>query len=329
MRIKLFLSFVITILHLIFDPNSNIFLKNNEEVSCVETKSTTDETSDKISDEIDFITEETTTQIIEADENIGEDRIFEHSFFGDFPRNANFVDDINYKIIKEAYDNFFSDIELKIGDQKLYDMYRKNFKRLLDNETAYYNPEEGKEIYPIESDWFDQERLKDEYGYFYWFFDIDDDNTPELCIHTATEGLHVFKYIENDDRFILWLHPGTPYISVYSTKTLLWSNYNEVEFYKLNESGEIIEGVNYLVKPINENNTTYMVSLPVSMPSEFRDQRNELDIELQKQGYIDRYNGIFYFRVTKDQYDELVGRINLNSLDSEVYFTYDELFGDL
>jgi len=52
----------------------------------------------------------------------------------------------------------------------------------------------------------------DKEKYSYYFFDMDEDGTPELCISDGTKFMYVFKYKPSTDKFILWGNLDTTWL---------------------------------------------------------------------------------------------------------------------
>ena len=75
----------------------------------------------------------------------------------------------------------------------------------------------------------------------------------------------------------------------------------------------------------------YMVALPTYFDEQENAIEREIPEEIKKQGYCDEGWGIYYFPVTKEQYQELVGNFFLTDIRAmkerrEMAYTYEELF---
>jgi len=138
------------------------------------------------------------------------ERSFE--WLDDFPYgNMNYADDDIYKSIQNAYDHIEWQSDFKPGDTAQYPFYKEKYKLLLDGEVKFLKVEKytysevneqmylykflgiGKDYAP--DDLFDGE--DNQYGLY--FFDMDSDEVPELCITEKAAGAcirscHIFKY---------------------------------------------------------------------------------------------------------------------------------------
>jgi len=169
---------------------------------------------------------------------------------------------------------------------------------------------------------------------------MDEDGTPELCINGEFSFTYIYKYLADEDKFILWheLYPSNYQLN--GSGKIRWeglgsSRSGEV-FYKLNKDGEEEYTVFFFSKT-NRNSTTeqleeiYMVGLPW-----YSNKENQVEIteDMKMQSYFDESHEIYYFRVTEEQYNNLTDdyreakKIAREKI-KEVTYTYDELFSDL
>lgn len=211
---------------------------------------------------------------------------------------SDYISDSTFERIKKIYDTIDFSGEFKKGDEKLYDLYKYKFSKLLLNRCPFYDPYENKEKYLKDCDFESEE----DYSLLY-FLDIDGDNEPELYVYKR--GLYIFKYLKDSDSFILWNEQFGPYESIYGTRKTMTIGQNMCirDNYLLHdENGKIIESIGTIILPFNADNFLYLVSLPYHET----DQRKEIDIELQKDGYINNYSKVIFFRVTEEQFNELM-----------------------
>jgi hypothetical protein len=171
-------------------------------------------------------------------------------------------------------------------------------------------------------------------NYLYVFFDMDDDEMPELCVTDETRFHYVFKYIPITDEFVLLCRLEVTWYGLIGTQKIYWNRGGDHHvFYKISQDGSY-EYIVYFFKNTITNRETeqleqvYMVSLP-----EYKDKESQVEIndEMRNQGYYDDNLKIYYFRVNKEQYFRLVAdyfaSYGLSQKGiKEVTYTFDELF---
>lgn len=272
--------------------------------------------------------------IIKDDGNLPRGKQFISFFWFPYFEEENFVSEDVYNKIKEAYSDIEWNSEFEKGDLASYNFYKRKFKDLVDNEREFYNSETGKEIFlkdylAIGND-VNLKELK------YYFFDIDQDGYPELCLKDVTFIL-IFKYDSEQDMFLLWQeYMQTSYYSLMGSRTVLFeSGGTSSTLYKLDEYGNILYSVSFEIcgyekEGKDELQEAYMVALP-----QYTEENRKIEVtkEMKQQGYIYADTEIYYFRVTEEQFDELTEdfyqakRLAIQELE-QVTYTYDELFGE-
>ncbi len=265
------------------------------------------------------------------------DRTF--SSFLDFPYDdILFADDKAYEFIKEAYSRIDFSSEFKRGNFDLYDFYKEKYNQLLKSEIPFTDPKKSEELYlyeysKIESYSSPFDCTLNEHKYY--FFDMDEDDAPELCIVNNIYCTYIFKYKPDLDKVILWRELPVCWYMINGSRTICW-NREAIRhvFYKLDADGEAEYAVSFFLRDgfnrkINQGEVVFMVSLP-----RYADKTLEVDMpeEIKNQAYFDSIPKA-YFRVTEEQYHELTDdyfkalKIAETNID-EVTFTYDELFGE-
>ena len=109
--------------------------------------------------------------------------------------DIDYVDDEVYYIIKKAYDEVDFMGEFKVGNKEVYDSYREQYLRVIKCEATFFDKQTQKEYYLDEFKEMDYTlpgvnliyggTYSDIYNpsnYAYYFFDMDDDGAPEICI---------------------------------------------------------------------------------------------------------------------------------------------------
>lgn len=271
--------------------------------------------------------------VIKDDGNLPRGRRF-ISFFC-FPYfEDNFVNEDVYTDIKEAYSDMEWSSEFERGNVGLYDSYKEIFRGLVDNKRSYYNPRTGENLFL--KDYLGTEDYSDFPELKFYFFDMDQDGYPELCLKDM-RFLLIFKYDSERDRFLLWTnYMENSYFSLMGSRTVLYDRFETSQiFYKLDEHGRIIYSVrfeerSYGKEEEEETQIAYFVLLP---EYEEEDKQIEITDEMKQYGYVDADTGTYYFRVTEEQYNELTEEFyqakQLAEQEIEkVTYTYDELFGE-
>ncbi len=211
----------------------------------------------------------------------------------EFPDNMKFADRETVEEIKSIYNEITFNGKFYRGNLELYDYYKKKYEELLKDNLEVTDGEGW------ESDFRDYIR---EYYFFEnaggitaYLFDMDEDDTPELCI-PDTDRYYCWWKMENSGGKIL----GSRKIGYNFVPRLA-----DVEcFYQLDKDGKEEYNVSFQ-KLFSEKSseTRYVVSLP-----NYKDKsRNpQLSKSTKEQSYFTEEEEGYYFRVTKEQYGELI-----------------------
>lgn len=243
--------------------------------------------------------------------------------------NMEFVDEKTYAFLKKTYEEIDFAGEFQIGNLDIYDEYKEEFKKMLNNEITFTELETGEEYYVNEytglKSYGDEEFDPGEFRYY--LFDMDGDDTPELCIWDGET--YIFKYYSDFGEMALWLEIPSPNEQIHGTKVLDW-NWEGVRYSlsRMDERGEYVFWVYFLEEASWSNGiVTYMVALPF-----YEGKQMEMPKEMEKQGYFSEEDGLYLYQVTEEQFDELTrdyfDACKWSEKEKEkVTFTYDELFG--
>lgn len=192
--------------------------------------------------------------------------------------------------------------EFQTGNLDLYEDYKKEYKKLVDNEIAFTNPQTGEACYLKDFSIFrtfgDEEYDPGEYSYL--LFDMDGDGAPELCIWDSQS--YIFKYDSKSETMILWMEIPFYNELIHGTKALSWS-WDGVRFgfTRIDEKGEELFDVYFLIEGGWSNGiVTYMMSMPY-----YDGKQVEMPEGMEKQGYFSEENGLYLFQVTEEQFEEL------------------------
>ena len=155
---------------------------------------------------------------------------------------------------------------------------------------------------------------------------MDGDGNPELCIWNY--ATFVFKYDIQSKEMILWLEIDSTNERIHGTQTLRWE-WDGVRYglSRLDESGEVVFSVYFQLEGFWSNGK---VAFMLTVPS-YENKEIEITMEMKKQAYFSEENGLYYFNVTEEQYDELTkeyfrAREQAEEELTKVTYTYEELF---
>lgn len=254
------------------------------------------------------------------------------------------LDEITYSgpeaiaLLERSYQiiNFYGDF--KTGNLELYDFFKLNFKRLLDNEVTFTRNSTGEKMYLKEFDGLECDVSFNPSNYSYLFFDMDEDETPELCISKMGESeSYIYKYNPKNDAFTL-IHELFPsYYQLNGSNKIRWDggggswlSYVFYQYDKLSREEYAVSFVgapNYNEKK-GESEVVYMAGLP-----HYTDKSKQIVIPdaLKEQAYIDKSYDMYYFRITEERFDDLTKDYRRASEFAAVKVkdltrTYEELF---
>jgi hypothetical protein len=164
-------------------------------------------------------------------------------------------------------------------------------------------------------------------------FDMDGDSAPELCIRLNAH--YIFKYVPETDMIVLWYESGQLWYELLGTSRVCYTGGgSDHVYYKLNSNGDeycryFFFSREHFNESLSRAEVVYMVSLP-----EYTDKDNapNVSMSVKMQGYLTSHTDRYYFRVTKEQYEELIEeyRQSNNTLEErlkDVSITYEELVG--
>lgn len=242
-----------------------------------------------------------------------------------------YVDERTFEIIKDAYSEVDFNAEFERGNQENYEDYLQEFWYLLQNEVPFWDKELNKEVFI--KDW------EDVYGSYaafdlkksvFYFFDMNGDGFPELCIDPQ-EPVAVFAYDAEKEQCILWAWLGGKEITG-TRKAMLHPEYDAVicDFFQLNENGDFeLETLFWAEFFWGMDEDINMVMFP----NYSNQNKNQILTEdLKRQGILEESSGQYFFRITDEQFMELqkpyieAYNLALERQKKEAY-TYEELFG--
>ena len=237
--------------------------------------------------------------------------------------DIDFIDEEVYSLINKAYSeiNFFGDF--KKGDEENYDYYKKQYLRLLNCEATFFDKQTQKEYYINEFKEMDYSAssmhlnydgsysdIYDPSNFVYYFFDMDDDGAPEICITNEIRFVYIVKYYPESDVFILWYEIPPSGIKLMGTRKLWsYSGTSPIEYthFQLDQNGEIEYQMQFYVSEYynaekKSDDILYMVTLP-----EYKDSEKSVKLSeyMKSQALHNDVRDCFLFRVTEKQWAEL------------------------
>lgn len=268
--------------------------------------------------------------------SIIEKEINSYSDFREFPYDdMEYTTDIVFRMIKEIYEeiDFYSEFEK--GDLKKYDFYKEKYKQLLTNEFMLYDKNIGRKVYfkdfsleYVSADIHDLENNS------FYFFDIDGDSAPELCISDNRTFVCAFDYVADKEEMVLWYSMRNSYYSLNGTKTARWDwDGSRNQLIKLAADGEEEMTLSFywrndFNRKKNIEEMYYMIGLPLYPKN---NEEHIISDTMKAEAYYDESTTRYYFRVTEEQFDELtkdyfIAAEQADENIKEVTFTYQELF---
>lgn len=272
-----------------------------------------------------------TVSIINPNVTENKERSFD-SFLRFSIEEANFVNEEVYDIIKDAYSDIDWKSEFETGNLEEYAFYKEKFRDLITNKKPYYDDMEGKELFLKDYHYISSiYKDLDNTSVKFYFFDMDQDDAPELGIETV-HFILIIKYDVEKDRFFLWKKYETTYYELNGSRTVRYEDGgNTSGFYKLDENGKEVFSVffecrGYGYTEAHEVKEAYMVALPQYSDA---DKQIELTEDIKEQGYFFTLAGQYYFRVTEEQYNELTkdffeAKEEAKEKIEKITYTYDE-----
>lgn len=245
-----------------------------------------------------------------------------------------YVDDETFEAIKATYEQIDFLGEFQSGNQEVYDEYKEKYKELLENDGLVFDPEEGMSVPFSQIDYIKYHI--ENYGlqkFAFYFFDIDGDELPELSVHYEYGGnICILDYDSKKDVFSVWYPLESYWYSLIGTKKIqCQGNGKYLSFYLLDECGKEACETFFFYNRYSEDVYLAIVMLPEYAEEE---KNTELTETMKSQGIYTRSGSRWFFRINKEQYDELAKPYweayeMAQEKIKEVTYTYEELFGGM
>lgn len=243
-------------------------------------------------------------------------------------------------ILKEEYGKISFQGTFEQGDPEYYDEYKAYFLKLVNNEIPFTDMEMGeqrylKDIRDLEDlGLFRGEALPASNRELYYFFDVDGDGAPELGIrnpyHHATQ--YIFRYDMEKEECFLWRAMEGSWYSLLGSRKVAWPwDGKYLSYEQLDAEGKVELSTLIVTNQYNEEESLYVVMLP-----EYREEDKKIEITalMREQGIYERSGERWFFRVTKEQAEELMAPYwdaydRAEEQMEEVTYSYEELFGEI
>lgn len=242
-----------------------------------------------------------------------------------------YVDTETYAIIKDAYINidFFGKFEM--GNQEYYNEYKEIYWKVLCNEKFIIDQDSSKKM--LISDVPELADCIESYGInnmVYYYFDVDGDSFPELCIQYYGMGIYILDYNSETEECSLWYDLASFNYVLIGTQKVMWrGNGKFFSFYLLNEEWEEECETFFFKEPVSEEINICIVMLPW-----YKDDAERIVVSdhMNECAIYARSEERWYFRVTEQQYNELTNAYKESyhaAIEGikEVTYNYEELFG--
>ena len=242
-------------------------------------------------------------------------------------------------LLREEYGKISFQGTFEQGDPECYDEYKVYFLKLVNNEIPFTDMETGERRYLKEiQDLEDLEQFRDESlpaadRKLYYFFDADGDGAPELGVrnpyHHTTQ--YIFRYDREKEECFLWHAMEGSWYSLLGSRKVAWPwDGKYLSYEQLDAEGKVELSAFIITNRYNDDVSLYMVMLP-----EYREEDKKIEITdlMREQGVYERGGDRWFFRVTKEQAEEMMSPY-LDAYDraeeqmEKVKFSYEELFGE-
>lgn len=211
------------------------------------------------------------------------------------PMDMVFADREAFELIKTSYDELEFAGTFQTGDKSVYDYYREKFALLIEKKVTVYDSEGEKSFVNMA---YNMEQYKNSNCKFY-FFDMDGDSIPELCLE-GVGGTFVCKYDAEADHYCTWWEDPVSGYKILGTGKIAGDHNGDQEyFFQLDGDGNIVFRVVFEISYRPERK--YLISVPDSIIED-----NQIPESVKKQIFYNEYRMVYCLRVTREQYMELI-----------------------
>lgn len=253
----------------------------------------------------------------DTDEMI-EDCVYSYDHWTEFldEKSIPYVDEKTFQLIRVWYAeiNFYG--EFKKGNMDVYDLFKHKFKSWILNEESISDRSSEEFLVKDSNCRFEQ--------YEYYIFDMDEDGLPELSVQSDT-FIWILKYDEKADECFVWKSLNGTWYSLIGSRKVMWLWDGKYWHYEQYDQNGEVECETFLMRKFAD--TPCLVMVP-----KYTDEEKEIEItkEMKAQGVFERGSGRWYFRVTEEQYNELIedcvdAEYVALKRREEVSYTYEEI----
>ena len=238
------------------------------------------------------------------------------------------------EMLQNEYGDISFEYRFPAGECK----YKNYFLGLLKNDIHFDEIFEGKEITIDATGHFVTKYCtKDMKELYYYLFDMTGDGITDLCISDEREFIYVISYDEEKKRLNLWNGFDSTWMKLNGTCVARWNRegINQI-YYEFEPNGELFRMTGFMEKEFlnketQTGETAYVVSMPYYEENTDSAEKREM---MQDQAYYVKDTGLYYFRVTKEQYEQLTEAYFQAEAEAaqnikKVRYTYDEVISEL
>ncbi len=233
-----------------------------------------------------------------------------------------FIDGKAFDYIKRVYADIDFSSDFKLGNKDIYDSYKEQYLKLLECEIPF---ELEENTYYIDEYIYGEYEPK---NYNYYFFDMNNDSLPELCIEDKSGIIYIMAYSPVSKKIRLWHETASSWTELMgSEKLCFYSGTSPIKyaFYKLDNTGDTEYSIYLYIEP-SKSETKYYLTLP-----EYSKYNDYMNIPKEIKKYSLEKNSHFYYKITENQWNELTKELFKAKEASKenikkVKFTYDQLF---
>ena len=218
-----------------------------------------------------------------------------------FPVDLVFASDESVKFVSDLYDEIGFEGKFQSGDETVYEFYRQKFALLLDGKVTIYDTEGNESLLYDRYIPKGHHQINIQAGDELYFFDMDGDGLPELCVQ-GTSGTYVCKYDADTDQYTEWWGATDSGYNILGTRRISGNNCGDKEYlFLLDKDGytecELIFTILY------QSERLYLVSTP---DFEKRVRDGKIPDSMKQQMVYAEFGRTYYLRVTREQYKELI-----------------------
>lgn len=219
-----------------------------------------------------------------------------------FPEDMVFASEESIGLLTDIYEEIGFKGEYQSGDETVYNFYKQKFALLLEGKVKMYDYKGDESIL---NDRYTPMRGYKDSGCVFYFFDMDEDGAPELCVQ-GVFGTYVCKYNVDSNQYTEWWGTTNSGCYILGTRRISDDRSGDTErLFLLNKDGytELKITFNISYRPKKK----YLVSVP---QFEERVGDGQIPDSMKQQVLYDEFWGIYYLRVTQEQYEELISGLH-------------------